>query len=131
MLEIEKFGDLPKDASDYSYYITRILNSCMADLCLAEYRQRDKNFRMKIILTQKDKKELCEIIAVAFEKCCKHAELRTNLKEFTNKNGFDYYYRFLVYLYNNEFELAFNRIGLSLVQLMVSSKYRLPDLYRS
>lgn len=131
MLEIEKLGEMPKDASDYSFYITRIINSCIADLCLAKGRGRDKNFRLEALMTKEERLELCELLTLIFEKCAKHSQVSLNLREFSDRNHFDYYYRFLPYLLEIEAYPAFNRMGLSIVVLLSTSTYTLPPLYRT
>lgn len=131
MVEIDKLGEMPKDATDYSFYITRVINSAMAELCLAKHRGKDKVFRMGSLLTKEERNDLCDLLTIIFEGCVKHEQLKINLKEFTEKNNFDYYYRFLVYLIEHECYVSFNRLCLSLVTLLSTTTYQLPSLYRT
>jgi hypothetical protein len=131
MTEVEDLGDQPRDLSDSSYYLTRLLNSLMADLSLKTQRKKTKNFKLTSLMTPTEHTSLCEIITIIFEKAVNHKVLKANLKEFTERNKFDFYYRFLVYLHQTDEVLSFNRFCLALVSLLSGSHYLLPDIYRS
>lgn len=131
MVQVADLGDQPKDLRDSSYYVTRILNSAMAELCLAKFRERERTFNMTSLMTKEEHSELCQLIAIIFEKCVQHKTLSQNLKEFTEKNGFDLYFRFLCYLSQKSEFLGFNRLCLALVKLLSTTSYLLPDMYRT
>lgn len=131
MTEVEDLGDQPRDLSDSSYYLTRLLNSLMADLSLKTQRKKTNNFKLTSLMTPTEHTSLCEIITIIFEKAVNHKVLKANLKEFTERNKFDFYYRFLVYLHQTDEVLSFNRFCLALVSLLSGSHYLLPDIYRS
>ena len=130
VLDVESFGDLPVDASDYSYYITRIVNSCMADFCLMELRKKDKNFRMTSFMTPEEQQQLCDLIGLIFQKCCLHPQVKMNFGVFAKRNGYDYYFRFLCYLWKKKYLLTMNRMMLDMIRLLGSSNYSLPSIYR-
>lgn len=131
MTDVEDLGDQPRDLSDSSYYLTRLLNSLMADLSLKTHRGKTRNFKMTSLMTPEEHTTLCETVTIIFEKAVNHKILKANLKEFTERNKFDFYYRFLVYLHQTEESLSFNRFCLALVTLLSGSQYLLPDLYRA
>lgn len=131
MTEVEDLGDQPRDLSDSSYYLTRLLNSLMADLSLKKHRKKPKNFKMTALMTPEEHSELCDMITIIFERSANHKTLQQNLKEFTEINKFDFYYRFLVYLQESNQVMAFNRMCLALVALLSKSNYLLPDIYRA
>lgn len=131
MTQVEDLGDQPRDLSDSSYYLTRLLNSLMADLSLKTQRKKTNNFKLTSLMTPTEHTSLCEIITIIFEKAVNHKVLKANLKEFTERNKFDFYYRFLVYLHQTNEVLSFNRFCLALVSLLSGSHYLLPDIYRS
>lgn len=131
LTEVEDLGDQPRDLSDSSYYLTRLLNSLMADLSLKTQRKKTNNFKLASLMTPTEHTSLCEIITIIFERAVNHKILKANLKEFTERNKFDFYYRFLVYLHQTDEVLSFNRFCLALVSLLSGSHYLLPDIYRS
>jgi hypothetical protein len=131
MVQVPDLGDQPKDLRDSSYYVTRILNGVMADLCLMKSRKKDRNFNMTALMTPEEHTELCELTSLIFERCVQHKTLKANLKEFTEKNGYDFYYRFLCYLQSKSELVAFNRLCLGMVKLVSQSDYLLPDMYRT
>src|SRR3990167_1066362 len=130
VLDVESYGDLPVDATDYSYYFTRIVNSCMADFSLMSIRKRDKNFRMSSLLTSEDDAQLCDIIGLIFHKCCMHPQVRVNFGVFAKRNGYDYYFRFICFLWKKRYLSTMNRMLLDLIRLLGSSNYTLPSIYR-
>lgn len=131
MVQVQDLGDQPKDLRDSSYYVTRILNSLMSDLSLMKHRAKDRNFNMTSLLTKEEHTELCQLVAIIVERCVQHKQLSSNIKEFTEKNGYDFYYRFLCYLFQKSEFLAFNRLCLALVKLLSTTSYLLPDMYRT
>ena len=130
MLDIESLGEQPKDITDYSYYLTRLLNSCMGELSLMQPRGKDTCFRLTGMLTAEQREELCELLCIIFDKSVRHKEIRHNLYEYTRRNKYDLYFRFLVYLSEWKLPRLFNSLCISLVLLLSKTKYSLPLLYR-
>ena len=130
MLDIDSLGEQPKDVTDYSYYLTRLLNSCMGELCLAQARGSDTCFRLTGALTPEQREELCDLLCIIFDKSVRHKEIRHNLHEYTKRNKYDLYFRFLLYLSEWKLPRLFNSLCLSLVLLLSKTQYTLPMLYR-
>lgn len=131
MVDIDSLGEQPKDVSDYSYYLTRLLNSCMGELCLAKQRKQETCFRLTGVLTNDQREELCENICIIFDKCTLHKEIKQNLNEYTRRNKYDFYFRFLVYLSDYKIPKLLNSMSISLARLADTTNYRLPILYRT
>lgn len=130
MMALEQIGELPKDARDFSFYITRILNVVMADLTLSEKRKREKHFRMTDEMTKEQRKDMCDLIALLFEIAAKNKDIANNLAEFTRRNKFDFYYRFMIYLGREQLYGALNTMGIALCSILEGCRYALPDMYR-
>ena len=130
LLEVESQKGMTKNPKSHANYITRIINMTMGAIFIKRRLNRPTFFNYKQQVSMEALEKLVNSISQIFALAAKHKYFRTNLAEFTTRNHFDLYYRFLCELGYYKFDLAFCELGLGLVDLLEAYDYCLPNCYR-